>query len=661
MECALIMFADMTSDWLTRMWTYQEIKLATMAVVLTRKGPISFSAICRHLKEKAVVEFGQGWEGDARGKYPSIAKTFGRLQRNDELGISLPDVAIGCGYRDAWDKLDYARAIFPTLNIEWKSHYSIHQAMRRVYMTQRRHASRLVLFHGPLRASYPGWAPAVFNGLKDCKIIEPGTWRVRGLQRAWLTTKVKFIYEREADRFYLALESDRVNQCQSVAVISEQTVKHSPESIALFEKAVQSGSGYLLTDERLDALDNRRFSIVGLLVERFSLADDQEAWVCLTVAVGQTEKHYKAERSDWLLLHENPTSQDPGNGKGASKLNFQLLYTVKPSPTEELSEYPLHRASQQDDEEWCRALLAIESQNGLDLRGWTPLQVAVASGSQKTAAILIEAGAEIDVFNRSGNSALILAVDNENVEMVLLLCEAGADVNACCKEEGFGSALVTAVRRNNIELVSLLLAFDADATGVDIAGWGALQAAVIGEDRDEKIVDTLLEAGADPNVPSHGLLPLSLAAQNGDASSVTKLLQNKSNMQKKALPDPGLRYGHPPLYHAIKSGSLATVQVLLEGGAQVNGKYRDGWTPMMIAAQEGDHEIGRVLKSKGASIDDSGAGGLTPLHVAAMNGSRVFYKWLVAAGANVGAQDDHGRGAEEVVVGFEVPVLTNLS
>ena len=333
------------------MWTYQEIKLAKTAVVLTRRGHINFSAICRHLKDKAVAEFGQGWKGDARGKYPSIAKTFNRLQRNDELGISLPDVAIGCGYRNALDKLDYARAIYPTLNIEWKSHYNTEQAMRKVYSTQKRHASRLVLFHGPARASYPGWAPAVFNGLKDCKITEPGTWKTRGLQRAWLTTKVKFIYEREADTFYLALESDFVTQCQSVAVISEQTMKHSPESIALFEKAVRDGNGYLLTDERLDAPDDRRFSIVGLLVERFTLANEQEAWVCLTVAVRQTKKHYKAERSGWLLLHKNPTSQDLRNGKEASKIYYQLLHTIKPSHPEDLFEYPLHRAAQQDDEE----------------------------------------------------------------------------------------------------------------------------------------------------------------------------------------------------------------------------------------------------------------------------------------------------------------------
>lgn len=636
------------------MWTYQEIKLAKMAVVLTKKGPISFSAICRYLKDKAVAEFPQEWEGDARGKYPSIAKTFLRLQRNDEVGVSLPDVAIGCGYREAWDKLDYARAIYPTLNIEWRPHYSTTQAMRKMYSTQQRHASRLILFHGPLRASFPGWAPAVFNGLKDCKIIEPGVWKLRGLQRAWLTTKVKFIYEREADRFYLALESDHVAQCQSVAVISQQTVRDASESITLFEKAVRKGNGYLLTDERLDANDQRRFSIVGLLVEKFTLADDQEAWVCLTVAVGQTEKYYKAERSEWLLLHENPTSRDPMNGKGASELNYRLLHTVRPSPTRDFAEYPLHLAAHKDDGEWCRALLAVIDCNATDPRGWTPLQVAAASGSCKAAAVLIEAGAEIDTFNMSGNSALILAVDNIHVEMVLLLCGAGAGLNACSEEEGFGSALVTAVRRNNLELVSLLVAFGADATGVDAAGWSPLVAAVIGDDNDELILDTLLEAGADPNIPSHGLLPLSLAAQKGHASSVVKLLRNEADLQKKALPDLDLGHGNSPLHHAINSGSLSTVCALLEAGARTNDEYRDGWTPMMIAAKEGDHEIGKALKVNGASLDKSGADGLTPLHVAAMSGSRVFYKWLITAGVNPGVPDNRGRTAKEVVNDFQL-------
>lgn len=117
--------------------------------------------------------------------------------------------------------------------------------MRKMYLTQKCQTSRLVLFYGPPQASYPGWAPVVLNGLKDCKIIEPGSWMLRGLQRAWLTTKVKLIYGREVERLYLDLESDYMAQCQSVAVISQQAVKDATESIILFEEAVREGNGYL--------------------------------------------------------------------------------------------------------------------------------------------------------------------------------------------------------------------------------------------------------------------------------------------------------------------------------------------------------------------------------------------------------------------------------
>ncbi|KAF2260474.1 hypothetical protein CC78DRAFT_472852, partial [Lojkania enalia] len=244
--------------WITRMWTYQEIKLATNAIIATKSGFIPFNTVTQSLK-------------NSPGKYPSLAKTFLRLQRNDELGISLPDAAIGCGYREAWDPLDYARALFPTLGVEWKTNYDIHDAMHKVYLSQKHHATRLALFHGPPRASIPGWAPASFHGLKDVKIIQAGTWESRGMQRSWLTSKVKSIDSSKPGAVILELESETLNGAMSLVYISEQTEKESPESIELFNKAVKEGTAYLLTDEPL--VPKRRFCRVGLLVTRFTRAE----------------------------------------------------------------------------------------------------------------------------------------------------------------------------------------------------------------------------------------------------------------------------------------------------------------------------------------------------------------------------------------------------
>ncbi|KAF2787616.1 hypothetical protein K505DRAFT_257298, partial [Melanomma pulvis-pyrius CBS 109.77] len=259
--------------WMTRMWTYQEIKLATNAIIATKAGFIGFNAVGQSLKSLALNEVGEEYTRDSPGKYPSLCKTILRIQRGDSsVRVSLPDFAIGCGYREAWDRLDYARALFPTLGVDWKANYSIHKAMEKLYQTQKYHATRLALFHGPPRASFPGWAPAVFNGLVDCKIIEAGTWENRGMHRSWLTTRVKSIVPSKPGTLVLSLESDYAEGAMAVGFISEQTQTESPASVEFFREAVREGTAYLLSDEPL--VPKRPFSRVGLLVAQFTRAEE---------------------------------------------------------------------------------------------------------------------------------------------------------------------------------------------------------------------------------------------------------------------------------------------------------------------------------------------------------------------------------------------------
>lgn len=101
-------------------------------------------------------------------------------------------------------------------------------------------------------------------------------------------------------------------------------------------------------------------------------------------------------------------------------------------------------------------------------------------------------------------------------------------------------------------------------------------------------MDVLLEAGADPNTPGlGGVFPLVVAASYGNASTTKKLLDNNKRPDKKADSNLDFRGQDPPLYHAIVSGSLETVKLLLNGGARVHVTFRNGWTPMMMAAQGG--------------------------------------------------------------------------
>lgn len=60
--------------------------------------------------------------------------------------------------------------------------------------------------------------------------------------------------------------------------------------------------------------------------------------------------------------------------------------------------------------------------------GDTPLIVAIQENTVKMASFLISNGADINVINKYGNSALLIAIDNTS-DIISLLLEAGADPN----------------------------------------------------------------------------------------------------------------------------------------------------------------------------------------------------------------------------------------
>ncbi|KAK4235618.1 ankyrin repeat-containing domain protein [Achaetomium macrosporum] len=610
--------------WMTRVWTYQEIKLATNAVVATRDGFVSFASIVATLRSKAHQEVGEGYDARKTGRFPGLYRTLYRLQRHDYLSVSLPDIAIGCGYREASVELDYARSLFPTLGLEWRFSDNIDMAMRKVYEAQKRHAMRLVLFHGPPRASYPGWAPAVFPGLVDSIVISPGTWKLRGMAREWLTSKVRSIVPSKPGCVILELENGQRPGAYCACNVSEATQKQSPKSVELFKEAVRSGTAYLLSDEPLTP--TQPFARVGLLVERFTMSANHEGWVCLTLAIGETEESYEAVKQEWLLLHENPASD---KGKQTSELNYLLERRAQPAPSGFQVENPLHAAAQKGD---VNAIVAIADGpgyadlNAQDPRGWTALHYAAAAGHSSAVCALAQRRAHLAIPTADDETPVVLAVFNSHIEVVCELIEAGADVNHFAP--GGPSPLVTAVRQGNVEMVKLLLALNADVSLADSYHMTPLIAAAFeGDDTDDGVLAELIGAGADVNFhTSPGLSPLAATVMQGNIRAAKMLMAHGA--------DPN---GRPPLLsplrYAIEEWNVPMAEALLEHGAQVSGpgaRFEHGWTAMMCAAASGDVAMGRLLLSRGADLYAvGGEEKWTALHVAAARGNKLFFKWVV--------------------------------
>lgn len=120
--------------------------------------------------------------------------------------------------------------------------------------------------------------------------------------------------------------------------------------------------------------------------------------------------------------------------------------------------------------------------------------------------ILIKAGADINSFNSDGNTALMAAVESDNIEIAKLLIEKGAFVNA---KNSFGrAALISSINngaalKSRIEMADLLLKSGADinvTTNDDNSYWGcrtALMVAILYNDIE--MVKFLIANKADVN------------------------------------------------------------------------------------------------------------------------------------------------------------------
>ncbi|KAL1618340.1 hypothetical protein SLS54_007317 [Diplodia seriata] len=144
--------------WLTRVWTYQEIKLARRAVVATAGGCVDFAAdILPALAARAARD---------PARWAEMHKTFSRLRSvhephdGGELGINLADVALSCSNRSTGNNKDYARGFFALLGLRWDAAWEYEDGLRHIYERRPREAALVAAMHGPRGLPGPwSWAP----------------------------------------------------------------------------------------------------------------------------------------------------------------------------------------------------------------------------------------------------------------------------------------------------------------------------------------------------------------------------------------------------------------------------------------------------------------------------------------------------------------------
>ena len=316
---------------------------------------------------------------------------------------------------------------------------------------------------------------------------------------------------------------------------------------------------------------------------------------------------------------------------------------------------PLHSAVEvvktYGQEDIVRLLLAAGAKAKVlvkDKSGFNPLEVALSTGNETIARLLLEA---VDLKAR--DTLLHRAIRKYDVKMVKLLIGHGADIDA---KDGQGNTpLDIAINYiHNKEIIDLLIAKGAHKT----EGKELENIPIISQDEFLQNLKKDVAEGQDINQgDAAGRTPLHTASRYGYKEVVEFLLSKGAN------PNVADKMGFTALHFAVMHSQVEVAKVLIEHGADVNAKDNDNsFTPLHFAvmANSRNLELAELLIRSGADLSAAAGplGGQTPLHMSVSAGNISLTSLFIAKGANVNVENETGatplheatqRGYKEIV------------
>ena len=323
---------------------------------------------------------------------------------------------------------------------------------------------------------------------------------------------------------------------------------------------------------------------------------------------------------------------------------------LAPTPKERIDEY-LRGVGQ------AGTSLAADLVSGGDDTAETPVSVASDEAERQSTGDPVQPADVVGDFGgyrrerpmSGGLTALVFAARHGDIETVRILLDAGADVNQVT-EYGW-TALLTATQNRYYQLGRYLLERGADPAIANNGGWTPLYIATDNRniengdyptrqpDMDHmQYIELLLDHGADPNarmmsstetrtifthqwLREEGATPFWRAAQSGDTELLQRLLDAGAdphiatdNGTNALMVAAGIGWVEGVTYEWSREQNAQTVTWLLELGADVDARDKDGRTALMGAAHKGRNEIVQMLVDHGADLAVRDVGSRDSIH-----------------------------------------------
>jgi ankyrin repeat protein len=359
------------------------------------------------------------------------------------------------------------------------------------------------------------------------------------------------------------------------------------------------------------------------------------------------------------------------------------------APTD-LGVTPLWPASENGSSAMVRKLLDAGANPNLALAsGETPLMVGARSGYPDVVEQLLAKGANPNAHGTRGQTALMWAVSQQHPEVVKVLLAHHADLNLKSDvwtdvmavpphgylpynkavPHGGETALMFAARVGDLASAKLLVAAGANVKDAD--AWGVSATTLAAHSGFTDLVLFLLDKGADPNAAPNGFTALHEAVMRRDEKMVASLLDHGANANAPLLQwtptrrssddfhfEPSL-VGATPFWLAARFDEPDIMQLLSKHGADPLFVHHANWVAEQGFGQQERNETSNALLAAVGIGGGNVSAWVVPERTEREGLTLAAVKLAVEAGVDVNAKADDGRTALDGANGLKYQSVVN--
>ena len=271
---------------------------------------------------------------------------------------------------------------------------------------------------------------------------------------------------------------------------------------------------------------------------------------------------------------------------------------------------------------WSTEVLQAILSQGVDVnatnkKNVTALMIACEKGEKDVINVLLNAGADTNIADGDGDTCLHFAAQTDcSTEVLQAILSHGVDVNATNKKNV--TALMIACEKGKKDAINVLLNAGADPNIADADGDTCFHNAARRYCSTE-VLQAIISHGVDVNATNKkNVNTLMLVCENMKEDAINVLLNAGADPNiTDADGNTWLHYAARMLW--FRNRHTKVLQVIISHGVDVNATNKKNVTALMSSCERGKKDDVKVLLNAGADPNITDADGNTCLHYAAQN------------------------------------------